>query len=169
MGSFGNLDFFRTSTLHRAPQVRCLGPQFFFPLHHEGGKDRHVGVIRLAGQPFRQKAVQCRRQQGGVDAERSYGVLLDISSSLINYRVMRTIFKRPFSQYVKKARKPPQLAIEDAVEQVCEIPDIGELKQGDLAGIRVYKFKFQRQEYLLAYQPTLDKRGHPVPIGLAPG
>ena len=82
---------------------------------------------------------------------------------------MKTFFKRPFSQYVKKARKPLQLAIEDAVEQVCEIPDIGELKQGDLAGIRVYKFKFQRQEYLLAYQPTLDKRGHPVPIGLAPG
>ncbi len=73
---------------------------------------------------------------------------------------MKTFFKRPFSQYVKKARKPLQLAIEDAVEEVCVTPDIGEPKQGDLAGIRVYKFKFQRQEYLLAYRPTLSEQGH---------
>ena len=32
-------------------------------------------------------------------------------------------------------------------------PDIGEAKVGDLAGIWVYKFKFQRQEYLVAYRP----------------
>ncbi len=68
---------------------------------------------------------------------------------------MRSNFKRPFVQYVKKAHKPLQLAIEDAVEAVCETPDIGELKVGDLAGIRVYKFRFNRQEYLLAYRaPT---------------
>ena len=73
---------------------------------------------------------------------------------------MQTIFKRPFSQYVKKARKPLQLAIEDAVEEVCVAPDIGEPKQGDLVRIRVYKFKFQRQEYLLAYRPTLEEQGH---------
>jgi hypothetical protein len=66
---------------------------------------------------------------------------------------MKANFKRPFSQYVKKARKPLQLAIEDAVEEVCANPDIGEAKWGDLAGIWVYKFKFQRQEYLIAYRP----------------
>lgn len=72
---------------------------------------------------------------------------------------MNANFKRPFSQYVKKARKPLQLTIEDAVEAVCVNPDIGEAKQGDLAGIWVYKFKFQRQEYLLAYRPpTVEQR-----------
>ena len=68
---------------------------------------------------------------------------------------MKSNYKRPFAQYVKKAHKPLQLAIEDAVELVCESPEIGELKVGDLAGIRVYKFRFYRQEYLVAYRPPV--------------
>ena len=66
---------------------------------------------------------------------------------------MKPNYKRAFAQYVKKAHKPLQLAIEDAVELVCDSPGIGELKVGDLAGIRVYKFRFNRQEYLVAYRP----------------
>ncbi|MBE7527974.1 MAG: type II toxin-antitoxin system RelE/ParE family toxin [Burkholderiales bacterium] len=66
---------------------------------------------------------------------------------------MQTCFKRPFAQYVKKARKPLRLAIEDEVEVVCEAPEIGEPKVGDLAGIRIHKFRFNRQEYLMAYRP----------------
>jgi mRNA-degrading endonuclease RelE of RelBE toxin-antitoxin system len=65
---------------------------------------------------------------------------------------MQTNYKRPFAQYVKKARKPLQLAIEDAVQLICNTPDIGELKVGDLAEIHVYKFRFNRQEYLVAYR-----------------
>ena len=65
---------------------------------------------------------------------------------------MKSNFKRPFAQYVKKAHKPLQLAIEDEVEVVCEAPQIGEAKVGDLAGIRVHKFRFSRQEYLIAYR-----------------
>lgn len=72
---------------------------------------------------------------------------------------MKAQFKRPFSLYVKKARKPLQLAIQDMVDAVCANPDIGEAKVGDLAGIWVYKFKFQRQEYLVAYRPpTVEQR-----------
>lgn len=59
-------------------------------------------------------------------------------------------------QYVKKAHKPLQLAIEDTVALVCDSPDIGELKVGDLAGIRVYKFRFNRQEYLVAYRTPVE-------------
>ena len=66
---------------------------------------------------------------------------------------MKPNYKPPFSRFVKKAHKPLQLAIEDAVEEVCDNPDIGEPKAGDLAGIWVYKFKFNRQEYLIAYRP----------------
>ena len=69
---------------------------------------------------------------------------------------MQSNFERPFSQFVKKAHKPLQLAIEDAVEAVCEKPEIGEAKAGDLAGIWVYKFKFNRVEYLMAYRPPSE-------------
>ncbi|MEI7842389.1 MAG: type II toxin-antitoxin system RelE/ParE family toxin [Gallionellaceae bacterium] len=62
-------------------------------------------------------------------------------------------YKSPFSKFVKKAHKPLQLAIEDAVEAVCGNPEVGEAKKGDLAVISVYKFKFNRQEYLVAYRP----------------
>lgn len=69
---------------------------------------------------------------------------------------MTPSYKRPFAQYVKKAHKALQLAIEDAVVLVCDSPDRGEIKVGDLVGIRVYKFRFNRQEYLMAYRPPLN-------------
>lgn len=69
---------------------------------------------------------------------------------------MKPSYKRPFAQYVKKAHKPLQLAIEDAVWFVCDSPDIGEPQVGDLAGIRVYKFRFNRQEYLVAYRAPVE-------------
>ena len=62
-------------------------------------------------------------------------------------------FKPPFSRFVKKSHRPLQLVIEDAVDEVCADVTIGEAKLGDLAGIRVYKFRFNRQEYLMAYRP----------------
>ena len=58
-----------------------------------------------------------------------------------------------FTIGVPAPERPVQLAIEDAVDEVCEHPEIGEAKAGDLAGIWVYKFKFNRQEYLIAYRP----------------
>lgn len=80
---------------------------------------------------------------------------LVIQSILPYYGVMamRQNYKPPFSKFVKKAHKPLQLAIADATEDVCENPNIGEAKTGDLAGIWVYKFRFSRQEYLMAYRP----------------
>jgi hypothetical protein len=66
---------------------------------------------------------------------------------------MKPIYKKPFAQFVKKAHKPLQLAIEDEVEAVCANPGVGEAKVGDLAGMWVHKFSFNRQEYLVAYRP----------------
>ncbi len=65
---------------------------------------------------------------------------------------MQTTFKKPFAHFVKKSTKYLQLAISDAVEDICKQPDIGELKVGDLAGIRVHKFKLNNQQYLIAYR-----------------
>jgi len=70
---------------------------------------------------------------------------------------MQANFKPPFAKFVKKQHKPLQLAIEDAVEEICESPALGEAKTGDLQGIRVLKFVHQRQEYLVAYRPPTDE------------
>ena len=63
-------------------------------------------------------------------------------------------YRNPFEQFVKKQTRPFQARIEDEVELICENPALGELKTGDLADIRVHKFKYQRQEYLIAYRTT---------------
>lgn len=70
---------------------------------------------------------------------------------------MKPNYKPPFNFFVKKQHKPLQLAIEDAVEVVCESPGSGEPKVGDLQGIWVHKFKFQNREYLIAYRPPTDE------------
>ena len=67
---------------------------------------------------------------------------------------MKPNYKPPFATFVKKQRKPLQLVIEDAVEEVCTDPTIGEAKTGDLQGIWVYKFTHNRQQYLMAYRPA---------------
>lgn len=65
---------------------------------------------------------------------------------------MHRVYKNPFRKFVKKQTRPFQLAIEDEVERVLENPGIGEQKLGDLTNIRVHKFKFHKQKYLLAYR-----------------
>lgn len=66
---------------------------------------------------------------------------------------MQPNHKRPFRNFLKKAHKPLQLAISDEVDAVCERPYEGEAKVGDLLGFYVWKFKFNRQESLIAYRP----------------
>jgi|SRR5471030_128050 len=70
---------------------------------------------------------------------------------------MKPNYKPPFVTFVKKQHKPFQLAIEDAVEDVCADPNIGEAKTGDLQGIWVHKFTYNRQQYLMAYRPPTDE------------
>lgn len=67
--------------------------------------------------------------------------------------IVQKNYKKPFAQFVKKQNEPLQAAIEDEVLLISENPHLlGELKIGDLADIRVHKFKFNRQEYLIAYR-----------------
>ncbi len=69
---------------------------------------------------------------------------------------MNSNYKTPFVQFVKKQTRPLQARIEDEVQAICAQPTLGELKVGDLANIRVHKFKHQRQEYLIAYRTTAE-------------
>lgn len=70
---------------------------------------------------------------------------------------MDILYKPPFRRFVKKQSRAFQLVVEDEVERIINDPDFGEIKKGDLKGVKVYKFKFQRQQYLLAYKVERDR------------
>ncbi|MCX7126262.1 MAG: type II toxin-antitoxin system RelE/ParE family toxin [Gammaproteobacteria bacterium] len=59
-----------------------------------------------------------------------------------------------FKKQKKKLHVKQVKALDEAVTNVAENPIIGELKKGDLRGIRVHKFKIAKQEYLLAYMES---------------
>ena len=65
---------------------------------------------------------------------------------------MEIHYKRPFAQFVKKASKALQLAIEDQVYEICRTPSLGVQKSGDLKDFLIHKFYFNRQECLIAYR-----------------
>ncbi|OGW43377.1 MAG: hypothetical protein A2Y66_03755 [Nitrospirae bacterium RBG_13_41_22] len=65
---------------------------------------------------------------------------------------MNVLYKSAFRRFVKKQVRAFQLAIEDETEKISKEPEIGEVKKGDLAGFRVQKFTFHKQQYLIAYR-----------------
>ena len=72
---------------------------------------------------------------------------------------MRISYKKPFARFIKKLNKSFQLTIEDRVLEICTDPGIGEQKTGDLREIWVYKFRFNTQEYLMAYRFRQFEKG----------
>lgn len=64
-----------------------------------------------------------------------------------------------FKRSVKKMRKNSKSLLDEAVREIINKPSIGTLKTGDLAGVRVYKYKVSSSQYLLAYyyNETLNK------------
>jgi hypothetical protein len=62
-----------------------------------------------------------------------------------------------FSRAVKKLHGKEKIVVDRAVKAIASDPALGEEKKGDLAGIFVYKFKINKQEVLLSYQPYPDK------------
>ena len=57
--------------------------------------------------------------------------------------------KPRFQKAVKKLHKNQKSDLKKAIHSILQHPDIGEMKKGDLAGIRVHKFKMDRQLALL--------------------
>ena len=64
-------------------------------------------------------------------------------------RVLQTV---RFKKAVKKLHTNQKRDLDEAVKTVMGELTIGQLKVGDLAGIRVYKFKMSGQLTLLAYK-----------------
>ena len=62
-----------------------------------------------------------------------------------------------FKRRVKKLHKTEKIALDKAVKEIVANPAIGEIKVGDLAGIQVFKYKFNTQLFLLAYEYIDDE------------
>lgn len=56
-----------------------------------------------------------------------------------------------FKKAYKKLNKNQLQSVNQAIEAICKDPELGEEKKGDLQGVRVHKFRFQKLIYLLAY------------------
>jgi mRNA-degrading endonuclease RelE of RelBE toxin-antitoxin system len=65
----------------------------------------------------------------------------------------RKIFQTPlFGRKIKKFRKDEKAELDRQVKVIIGNPEIGEEKKGDLQGVRVHKYRYQRLEMLLAYR-----------------
>ena len=65
---------------------------------------------------------------------------------------IRQVLQTPsFKKTVKKLHANQKKGLDDAVKVLMEEPTIGEQKKGNLAYLRVYKFKMVNQPTLLGY------------------
>lgn len=69
---------------------------------------------------------------------------------------MRLLVTPSFVRATKRLHRPQKADLDEAVRAISTDPEIGEAKVGDLAGVRVYKFRLSNQLCLLAYR-ILDK------------
>ena len=70
----------------------------------------------------------------------------------MTYSVVQT---RRFARTFKKLHDNIAASVDEAVATVETNPNVGERKQGDLASLRVHKFRVLGQLYLLGY--TVDE------------
>ena len=64
---------------------------------------------------------------------------------------MKLLQSRQFAKAVKKLHANQKADLDKAVQLLMHDPLIGDLKSGDLGGVRVYKFKMVTQLNLVAY------------------
>mgnify|MGYP000585448487 FL=1 len=61
-----------------------------------------------------------------------------------------------FDRAIKKISSTEKKILDGAVKSIVSDPLKGEIKKGDLSGIQVIKFRYLRQQMLLAYSVSLD-------------
>jgi mRNA-degrading endonuclease RelE of RelBE toxin-antitoxin system len=64
---------------------------------------------------------------------------------------MRVLLTNVFKRTAKRLHSNQLIYLKKAIKHIQEKPTDGELKKGDLSGIRVYKFHILHQLILLAY------------------
>lgn len=72
---------------------------------------------------------------------------------------MNILETNTFSKAIKKLHPNQIVELKKAIQEIKKSPQTGEMKKGDLAGVRVYKFHFHHQLVLLAYTYESNKRG----------
>jgi mRNA-degrading endonuclease RelE of RelBE toxin-antitoxin system len=65
---------------------------------------------------------------------------------------MRVLITPTFERTVKKLHLQQKAALDEAVRSIASRPDAGDNKLGDLAGVKIYKFKMGNLLCLLAYR-----------------
>lgn len=65
---------------------------------------------------------------------------------------MRLLVTPTFIRAIKKLHPQQKLELDAALKAICANPAIGDAKVGDLAGVRVHKFRLANQICLLAYR-----------------
>ena len=66
--------------------------------------------------------------------------------------ISEIIHSPTFAKQKMKLKKSQINKLDEAVKTIMETPDIGDLKKGDLQGIRGYKYKVGTDLVLLAYE-----------------
>nr|VFK62522.1 MAG: ParE-like toxin of type II toxin-antitoxin system [Candidatus Kentron sp. UNK]VFK70550.1 MAG: ParE-like toxin of type II toxin-antitoxin system [Candidatus Kentron sp. UNK] len=61
-----------------------------------------------------------------------------------------------FNRIAKKLPPNIKMALDLAIRTIMAKPETGRMKTGDLAGIRVHKFKVKSQLYLFSYIVDVD-------------
>ena len=65
----------------------------------------------------------------------------------------RKVSQSPFFERKKKRLTREEIVVlDDEIRRICEAPEIGETKKGDLTGVSVHKFKVRDRLFLLAYE-----------------
>ncbi|RKZ96717.1 MAG: type II toxin-antitoxin system RelE/ParE family toxin [Gammaproteobacteria bacterium] len=64
---------------------------------------------------------------------------------------MKVLQTNSFKRVVKKLKNNEKKALDEAVKQIIDDPEIGEQKSGNLRHVWVYKYKLKVMLYLLAY------------------
>lgn len=67
-------------------------------------------------------------------------------------RISEIIQSPTFAKQKKKLKKNQRKKLDEAIKEIMANPEIGDLKKGDLQGIRVYKYKMGNNLILLAYE-----------------
>jgi len=71
---------------------------------------------------------------------------------------MVSILQSPtFKRAVKRLHKQHKKELDDAIRAIIQKPLVGEAKVGNLTGVRIYKFKMNKQLTLLAYEQLETK------------
>ncbi len=88
---------------------------------------------------------------------RRCSILFTSSEIKVPMTAISNIIQSPlFSKKKKRLTKNEIRALDDAVRRIIETPEIGQLKSGDLSGVRVYKFRSLKTMTLLAYEISGD-------------